>query len=364
MKTIKIGTAKAKPGHLTYGFIKALQLPTGFTDQIPVMIAQGKTEGPTFVITANVHGNELTGIAVIHELVTQELAQEVTGTVVAIPSLNPTGLRAYARSPDYDPKDPNRLYPEGRFAKKKDEDEDTKFPERYELVAKRIFAYLKKYADFHLDLHNHALRSIPYSILDRIFYTDEKDKPNALKLASQQKGMVEAFGALYTADFPAKKYMKLKYHRSVSGATLNTLRIPAFTIELGANNVLYPEIVRGSLKGTRNVLKWAGMLEGPYAKITEFPTPQPTKRLRRIEHPRTKRSGIVRFLVEPGEQVKKGQSIARITDLVGRPLGDGFIRTDHDGYMIALYSEITKYENDAIAEMGILDTEDIIAPMP
>ena len=176
--------------------------------------------------------------------------------------------------------------------------------------------------------------------------------------------MVEAFGALYAADFPAKKYINLKYHRSVSGATLNTLRIPAFTIELGANNVLYPEIVTGSVKGTRNVLKWAGMLDGPYERITEFPTPKPEKRLRRIEHPRTKQSGIIRFLVGPGDKVTKGQPIARLTDLLGRPLGDGFIRTDYDGYMIALYSEITKYENDVISEMGILDTEDIIAPMP
>jgi predicted deacylase len=135
-------------------------------------------------------------------------------------------------------------------------------------------------------------------------------------------------------------------------------------VELGANNVLYPEIVTGSIKGTKNVLKWAGMLDGPFEKITEFPTPQPKERLRRIEHPRTKHSGIIRFLVNPGEKVQKGQPIAHLTDLQGRPRGDGNIYTDYDGYMIALYSQMTVYENDAISEMGILDKEEIIAPLP
>ncbi|MFX0169602.1 MAG: succinylglutamate desuccinylase/aspartoacylase family protein [Candidatus Hodarchaeota archaeon] len=364
MKTIKVGTAKSVPGHLRYGFIKTLDLPIGYSHQIPVMIAQGNKPGPTFFLTANVHGNELTGIAVIHDLVTDELAQELKGTVVAIPSLNPTGLRAYDRSPDFDPKDPNKLYPAGKFAKKEDEDEDTKFPVRYELVAKRIFAHMKKYADFHLDIHNHSLRSIPYSILDRIFYTNNVDKKKAEALAQQQKAMVEAFGVFYAVDFPAKKYLRVKYHRSVSGAVLNTLRKPAFTVELGSNNVLYPDIIAGSVKGVRNVLKWAGLLEGSFEPISEFPTMVSEQRYRRIEHPRTKHSGLIRFLVDPGDKVEEGQPIARITNLVGRAIGDGFIYTEHAGYMIALYSEIVKYENDVIAEMAILDDEDLFSPYP
>ena len=364
MKSVKVGSTKSAPGEIRYGYIKTLDFPIGLTDRIPVIIAQGTEPGPTFFITANVHGNELTGIAVIHDLLTEDFTQHLRGTVVAIPTLNPSGLRAYNRSPDYDTKDPNKLYPAGKFAKKEDEDEDTKFPTRYELVAKRIFAPIKKYAEFHLDIHNHSLRSIPYSILDRIFYEDESDKKKAEILAQQQKKMVEAFGVFYAVDFPSKKYLRVKYHRSVSGAVLNTLRVPAFTVELGSNNVLYPEIVAGSVKGVRNVLKWAKMLTGEYEKITEFPTMLPDQRYRRIEHPRTKHSGLIRFLVNPGDRVKTGQPIARITDLWGRPVGDGYIYTEHSGYMIALYSEMTKYENDVIAEMAIPDDEGLFAPYP
>lgn len=364
MKAIKIGGAQSEPGKLVYGFIDAMELPTGTSDKIPVIIAQGKTDGPTFFISANVHGNELTGVAVIHEVITEDLVNDLKGSVVAIPTLNPTGLRMHQRYPEYQDADPNRQFPEGRFAKPEDDDEDPKFLKPYEQVAALLYSYLEKYADYHLDFHNHSLRSIPYSILDRIFYDGEDEKADAEKLADQQRGMVEAYGGggMITADFPPKTYMNLKYHRSFSGAVLNSLRIPAFTVEMGSNSVLLPDIIAGSVKATRNVLRWAGMLDSPKEEITEFEVPKPEHRLRRFEHPRTMHSGIIRILVEPGEKVTKGQPIARITDIHGRPIGDGIIKTEHDGYMIALRDQMHIYSQQQVSEIGIKDEFDIVAP--
>ena len=353
LKSIIIGTTKSKPGKLTTGFIEAMELPTGTSDKIPVMIAQGKEDGPTFFLTANIHGNELTGVAVVHDVVNEELVKELKGTVVAIPTLNPTALRLYQRHPEYQDEDPNRQFPEGRFAKPDEDDEDKKYPKPYEQVANILYSIFEKYADYHLDIHNHSLRSVPYSIMDRIFYENEDDIEEAKALAEKQLGMIEAYGAgaMITADFPPKKYINLKYHRSLSGAVLNSLRIPAFTVELGSNSVLYPEIIAGSVKATRNVLRWAGMLDSPKEEITEFTVPVPEYRLRRIEHPRATKSGIVRLRVGPGEKVKKGQVIASITDIHGKPIGEGLIKTEHDGYMIALRDRMTIYPHQGVAEM-------------
>jgi predicted deacylase len=82
--------------------------------------------------------------------------------VVAIPTLNPSGLRNVSRSPEYDERDPNRLFPEGIFAteEKKEEDEDKKYPKPLERVARKIYAYLEKYADYLLDFHNHSIRGV------------------------------------------------------------------------------------------------------------------------------------------------------------------------------------------------------------
>ncbi|MFX1516716.1 MAG: succinylglutamate desuccinylase/aspartoacylase family protein [Promethearchaeota archaeon] len=365
MKRIKIGTAESEPGKLNYGFIESIDHPTGMTEQIPVMIAQGYETGPTFFLTANVHGNELTGIAVIHQLVTEDFAQQLKGTVIAIPSLNPSALRHYQSRPGFDTRDPNRLFPEEKFAEDKDEAEiDKEPPEMFEQVTAKIYSYFKEYADYHIDFHNHTLRSIPYIIQDRIFYKNESKKEEAEKLSKRLKLMVEAFGAFVCTEFPANKYLKMKLHRSVSGAALNSLRIPAFTAELGENNVVIPQVVAGSIKGTKNVLRHVGMLDTPREEITEFPIPKPEGSIRRSYHPRANASGIIRFLVNPGDQVKKGQPLASITDLLGRKLGDGLIRTEYDGYMIALRSEMTVYQNNPIAEMGIKDDAPLVVPFP
>ena len=44
MRTIEIGTAKSEPGKLTYGFVDALELPTGTADKLAVMIAKVKED--------------------------------------------------------------------------------------------------------------------------------------------------------------------------------------------------------------------------------------------------------------------------------------------------------------------------------
>ncbi len=365
MKEIIIGSAKNEPGKLTYGFFDGIDLPTGIIEKIPVMIAQGTKDGPTMFLTANIHGSELTGIAVIHDLVTETLTRELKGTVVAIPTLNPSGLRHLKRSPEYDDLDPNRLFPDGKFADDEDkEDEESKYPKPFAQIAETIYSYMEKYADLNIDFHNHNVHSIPFVILDRIFYKRDDQKEEAEQLFTRMNEMVETFGMTICAEHPAKEYLKKKYHRSVSGAALNNIGIPAFTAELGSNMVIDPEALAGSIKAVRNVLKWAGMLEGPREEITEFKILKSSERIRFFNHPRAKHSGIIRYLVKPGDQVTKGQPIAKIMDILGRPLGDGYVRTDHDGYIIGLNMGVTIYRNDTIATMGIKDDAALVVQIP
>ncbi len=69
-------------------------------------------------------------------------------------------------------------------------------------------------------------------------------------------------------------------------------------------------------------------------------------------------------MINPGDYVKKGQPVARFTDILGRPLGDGYIRTEYDGYILALQSQMTVHPNEAIAEIGIKDEYPLVVPIP
>ncbi|MDY7082674.1 MAG: succinylglutamate desuccinylase/aspartoacylase family protein, partial [Halobacteria archaeon] len=154
---IEIGTAKASRGEVSRGYMDLVSFPTGGTERAPVMIAQGNEEGPTLWLTANLHGNEVAGIPVIHRTVTEELAEELSGTVVGMVTLNPSGLRSAERTSHYDSRDPNRLFPDFR----NDDGEETHMTTQ-ELINQRIFEKIERTADALIDLHCSNVGSVPF----------------------------------------------------------------------------------------------------------------------------------------------------------------------------------------------------------
>ncbi len=114
IKSYRVGTARSKPGSIQFGRYEAFAHPTGGSEFLPVVILQGIEDGPCMWLTAGIHGPEHAGPLVLHRLLTEELANSLRGTIIAIPALNPVGLRTMLRQPQPDDKDPNRLWPDGK----------------------------------------------------------------------------------------------------------------------------------------------------------------------------------------------------------------------------------------------------------
>ena len=71
----------------------------------------GAVDGPRIMISGNLHGDECTGIGVIHRLI-QTLPERLTaGRVRLYPSLNPGGMASGRRGFPGDALDPNRAFP-------------------------------------------------------------------------------------------------------------------------------------------------------------------------------------------------------------------------------------------------------------
>ncbi|HUT81675.1 MAG TPA: succinylglutamate desuccinylase/aspartoacylase family protein, partial [Candidatus Bathyarchaeia archaeon] len=113
MKEINVGEIKGQPGKIIYEYLNVLEHPTGTIERLPIIIAQGKIDGPILWLTANIHGDEYTGIPVIHNIINNLDLNQLKGAIIAIPTLNPAGSRTTSRYPYYDKKDPNRLFPDG-----------------------------------------------------------------------------------------------------------------------------------------------------------------------------------------------------------------------------------------------------------
>jgi len=365
----ELGTVKALPGEICYGYLDVLELPTGITERLPVILAQGRHDGPTFWLTANIHGNEYTGLLAVqralHEHVAPHLAR-LRGQVVAIPSLNPAGLRNASRQPYYDDVDPNRTFPEPEFARKEEDGRDPPGP--YEQISARLYDALRESADLLVDLHCAHIQSVPFTIRDRVLYRGVENRATAEAQAMRLDGLAHAFGLPVVNEFPPRKYMHQKLHRSTAGAALNEAGIPSITPELGPSNGVDPACLRAAVAGIRNVLIWAGMLEGEMEVLTWIPQPDLGFRVRRENYPRSPATGIIHHLRQPGEIVHAGDAIAELRDIHGRPVAatgeDGLIRTDQDGWVIGLRGRATVFPNSSVATMAIRDDGELIEEWP
>ncbi len=362
---IQVGTARSKPGEIVYGQFEAVPLPTGGADFFPVIIAQGRmADGPVLWLTANIHGGEYDGLAVLHQFMHADLPDQLTGTVIAIPTLSPAGLRIGERSPYYlRGKDPNRIFP--GLAGSDDEDEGAP-PSALELAYERLFDLVDATADYLIDLHDYGIRAIPFAFRDPIFYREARDKPVARKLQQTVGEMLDALGLTVVNEYASDKYLKMNLHRSVSGAALNRARIPAITIEIGGQQTVNMSYVQAVVVGIRNVMRWAGMLPGSHEPMPDVPIVRPGFPVRRTTHPRVPEACIVHHLVQPGDMVRAGDPVARMVDIYGRPVGseDGLLRTDYDGFVMGLFPGIAFYPNEAVMGLAIPDDSDLIVQVP
>jgi uncharacterized protein len=364
--SITIGDVTSRPGSIQYGKLEAFRHPTGQIEFLPVILAQGAEEGPCFWLTTGIHGPEHAGPAVIYHLLSENLLSGLRGTIVAIPALSPVGLRTRSREPYHANQDPNRLWPDGRSAGETDPDKAP--PTSLEIAYKNLFDLILQTADFLIDYHNAWIGSISSSFRDRVLYDSTGDealeKTKAEDLALRQGAMLAAYGHTIVLEYPPDKYIEEKLHRSTSGAALLVGRIPAITVELGTGLMPDPAIVSASAAGTRNVLRWAGMLDGEPEPIEGIKIVDPGYPIRRMLTPRVREAGVVLHLVQPGDVVKAGDPVASHMDIWGRPLEPPIIQAEHDGVVLGRTHGIYYYPGEHILIMGVRDEHELVAPYP
>jgi len=358
---LRIGTAEARPGALTYGHLDVLDHPNGIPERLPVLIAQGREDGPTLWLTANIHGAEYAGIPVIHRTMRAELPTRLRGTVVAMPSLNPAGLRTASRTAYYDRTDPNRTFPT-RTPRPEAVSADP--PSVFETIARTIWSQVKPSADILLDLHNASILSVPFIIRDRVLYDGDGDRTRAEALAARLDGLAHAFGLSVVNEATPETYVKRELHRSVAGAAVNEAGIPALTLELGMGISVDWSAVTAAVQGIENTLIWAGMVEGKIRPLKGIRIAAPGFPTREDDSVRARATGIVEPLLTPGETFAAGDLLARMVDLWGRPIPESDLRTPADGWLVGWNNSLLKYPGERVALLAIRDDAPLIAPWP
>lgn len=347
----------AAPGTVVRGTLDATDLPTGGTESLPVLVAEGTEPGPTLWLTGGVHGDEATGVAVAQDAVRADLPDRLHGTVVSVPVVNPAGLRRNARESYYGDDDPNRYFPDP-------ESEFSRPPEVQERIDRRLYDLLVESADALVDLHTAQVGSVPFSIRDRVLYGERRDEVGAEVLAEALSGLVSAFGLPVVTEYPTDEYRDQSLQRSTAGAVLNAAGIPAFTAELGRHSVVDEQWRRAGLAGVYGVLSHLDMLDSvpddvpdPGVGVANAPVDFD---VRRYVGPRTEVAGLVRHRVDPGDAIESGQVVADVVGPAGESRGE--VTSEFDGYVLALAEGLAVYEGDPVASMAVRDEGALVGP--
>lgn len=315
------------------------ELPTGAAERLPVLIASGEKPEPTLWVTAGLHGDEVTGIAVAQDLMTDDLASRLRGTVVCIPILNPAGVRRGVRTSYYHDEDPNRYFP---F----DTESDPHPPLVQQLIDERIFEQFRETADALVSLHSAWVNERTFTIVERTRYGETRTQGQAQALAQETQELVEAFGLPPVREFDVVVQESYDLHRSFECAALNAAGVPTITPELGSPRIVEDENKELALQGLRNVLRTMGMLPGEPTSHENAPTSPVDYPVKRVVGPVADAAGLVRHRVDAGDVVEAGDPVADIVSPHGEVKST--VESSDTGYVLGRREGIAVYENDPL----------------
>lgn len=285
---------------------------------LPVLLARGRKPGPVLGLTAAVHGNELNGIRVIHELFERLDVSALRGTVVAVVCVNVPGLHANEREM-HGQFDLNHIFPgspTGNVA---------------QVYAARVLERVVSRFNYLVDLHTASFGRVN-SLYVRADLANAVARQMAMRLRPQ----------IVVHNPPSDHTLR--------GAAME-IGIPAITVEIGDPQRFQAGFVKSTLTGLRSVLAEAGML--PKRSAAEGPPPILCESSSWCY---TDKGGLLQVMPDVGTRVEAGQHIARVRNAFGDVLREH--DAPHAGVVIGKSVNPVAPTGSRILHLGVPMAED------
>lgn len=107
---MKIAGEEIKKGDTKKIDVNIARLPSGTSIDIPVIVYRSKVSGPTLLLLAGMHGDEINGVEIMRRIIREKLYKVEIGSVICIPIMNIYGFINFSRDVP-DGKDINRSFP-------------------------------------------------------------------------------------------------------------------------------------------------------------------------------------------------------------------------------------------------------------
>ena len=235
--------------------------------ETPVYVIRGKKPGVTLCLTAAIHGDELNGVEIVRQLVSDLSPKKLSGTVIGVPIVN---LLGFTRGTRYlpDRRDLNRYFPgnpRGSSASR---------------IAYSFFEEIIRHCDLLIDLHTGSLT---------------RTNMPQVRANLQIPEVLE-----FTTKFGSTAVL---HSRKLSGnlrSAATNQGIPAVALELGEPGSLQKEHVEEGVSIIENVLSGLNMNRRPW-RIGESQPVFYSSRWVRVNS-----GGLLISNVEVGERVSEG----------------------------------------------------------
>ena len=314
-KNITIGGTTVKPGQNKLVQIGIDRLPTGTMIDIPVYVFNSKKPGPTILIQAGLHGDEINGIEIVRRLLAEKKLNIIKGAVIAVPILNIFGFIHFSRDVP-DGKDVNRSFP------------GTKSGSMASRIAYHYTSEILPHVDMGIDLHTGGGQRHNYP---QIRFTEEDE--NSIRLA-------EVFNA--PISFPSSL---------IKGSFRNTafkMGKPIIVFEAGESMRFDDYSILEGAKGILNILEHFEML--PSSDNERF-NGQVSVRLQNRKWLRAPTAGMFIPKITNGSEIKKGQIIGIVSDTFGRRTKN--IKAPFDGVVFCINHQAVINQGEALFHVGM-----------
>lgn len=326
MEEIRIGTAVSSAPGLATGELRTGDMPDGESITIPVAIIRGRSAGPTLWLNGCVHGDEYCGTYIIHELLRTVSADDLGGTVVALPILNITGSQRNQRMSPFEGfghGDMNRCFPGKPDGSLTDQ------------MAYHVYRHLKQHADYLVDFHTAFTVDVRWAL-----YANAEGEAG-----SKAAGVAKAFG--YKSTLPAPMDI-------LGGSAMMTAAkdgIPSFIVEAGGMGSAFDrETVLDGAERLRNVMRHLGMLSGA---VTDY---GPQYNFSNFAWVNSTRGGLFQATVKCGDRLEEGTLIGRYYDVFGDLVEEK--TSPHPGIVLAINCGPVMPTGDVLVHIG-LDPQDV-----
>lgn len=311
-KTLTINGHSVEPGENKTVVLNSYELHTKTKLEIPVHVHRSKNPGPTLMLSAGMHGEEINGIEIIRKVISREDVQNLKcGTLVAIPVINVISF-LYGSRDLPDGRDLNRCFP------------GTRTGSIGSRVAYDIMNHILPIVDFGVDFHTGGARINNYPQIRCVF-----DFPDNVNLG-------ERFSAPIIIDSP--------YRDGTFRKEASKKKKPILVYEGGESMRFDYLAINEGINGCLRLLNSYNMID------MDLPGNGSVK-IKKSTWVRANNSGLFHMSVNNGAHVYKGDLLGVIFNPFGET--EEKIVSPVKGYILGINNQPVVNEGDALIHIGM-----------